>query len=128
MHIYEDLTAVIECAVRAAVEAAGVRVAPPASLEPDTLLSRKATAAALTALGYRTSDKTLSTLASRGDGPPFHKYGAHVLYRWGTSLDWARSRLTPPRGSTAEADRAEQPAPRAARRPAPAEAPRGTTA
>jgi hypothetical protein len=67
-------------------------------------MSRKATVAALTAAGYRVSDKTLSTLASRGGGPPFHKFGAHVLYRWGPSLDWARRRLTPPRRSTAEAD------------------------
>jgi hypothetical protein len=107
VHVNEDLTAVIERAVRAAVEAGGLRAAPAAPLDRDALLSRKATAAALTALGYRTADKTLSTLASRGGGPPFHRYGAHVLYRWGPTLDWARSRLTSPRRSSAEADRVE---------------------
>ena len=37
---------------------------------PDALLRRKATADALTEKGYPTSEKTLATQASRGNGPP----------------------------------------------------------
>jgi hypothetical protein len=62
---------------------------------PETWLGRKETAEALTASGFPTSAATLSTKASRGGGPPFSKYGSRALYRWGSSLAWAQSRLTP---------------------------------
>ena len=42
---------------------------------PDALLRRKLTADALTEVGYPTSEKTLATKASRGGGPPYHRYG-----------------------------------------------------
>lgn len=71
---------------------------------PDTLLRRKATAEALTTLGYPTSDKTLATKASRGGGPPFRSFGRIPLYRWGDALAWAEERLSAPRCSTSEAD------------------------
>jgi hypothetical protein len=69
---------------------------------PDDLLTRDATAAALTEAGYPTSPKTLASKATRGGGPPFQHYGPRVLYRWKFSLAWAEGRLTPPRYSTAE--------------------------
>lgn len=69
---------------------------------PDALLRRNQTAAALSQAGYPTSEKTLATQASRGDGPPFHRYGRYPLYRWADALGWARSRLRPARRSTAE--------------------------
>jgi len=47
---------------------------------------------------------TLATMATRGGGPPFHKFGAHVLYRWGDALAWAQSRLSAPRRNTSEGD------------------------
>jgi hypothetical protein len=71
---------------------------------PDTLLTRDATAAALTAEGYPTASTTLATKATRGGGPPFHRFGPRALYRWGDALEWARAKLTPPRRSTSEAD------------------------
>ena len=36
------------------------------------------------------------------DGPPFSLFGRRAVYRWGDSLNWARSRLTPARNSAAE--------------------------
>jgi len=71
-------------------------------LRPDTLLRRKVLAEALTAKGYPTTEKGLATKATRGGGPPFHKWGRFVLYPWGTSLAWAEARLSTARSSTAE--------------------------
>jgi hypothetical protein len=69
---------------------------------PEALLRRNQTAIALSQAGYPTSEKTLATQASRGDGPPYHLYGRYPLYRWADVLAWARSRLRPARRSTAE--------------------------
>ncbi|GGG52663.1 hypothetical protein GCM10010964_44730 [Caldovatus sediminis] len=71
---------------------------------PAALLTREQTAAALTALGYKVSPKTLSTKATRGGGPPYSLFCGRALYRWQDALDWARTRTTPPRRSTSEAD------------------------
>jgi len=71
---------------------------------PDTLLTRDGTAAALSASGFPIKPKTLATKASRGGGPVFRSFGARVLYRWGDALDWAQSRLSTPRASTSESD------------------------
>ena len=70
--------------------------------DPEALLTRRQAAATLTEAGYPTAAATLATKATRGGGPPFSKYGPKALYRWGNSLTWARSRLTPPRHSTSE--------------------------
>lgn len=67
---------------------------------PEALLRRNQTAAALSQAGYPTSEKTLATQASRGDGPPFHRYGRYPLYRWADVLAWAEARLKPARSST----------------------------
>lgn len=71
---------------------------------PDALLTREATAAALTACGFPIKPKTLATKATRGGGPPFMSFGGRVLYRWGHALTWAKGRLTAPRFSTSETD------------------------
>jgi hypothetical protein len=70
--------------------------------DPDALLGRKETAAALTAAGFKVSAETLTTKASRGGGPPYRRFGPRVVYRWGDSLEWARGRLSAPRRSAAE--------------------------
>ena len=72
--------------------------------EVDALLTRERNADALTEAGFPTSPKTLATKASRGGGPPFRKFGQRALYRWGDSLEWARSQLGPLMHSTSEAD------------------------
>jgi hypothetical protein len=69
---------------------------------PDALLTRPQTGAALRAAGFPIADKSLATRASRGGGPPYRRFGARVLYRWGDALAWAQARLSPPIGSTSE--------------------------
>jgi hypothetical protein len=76
----------------------------PANL--DALLTRSQTGACLREEGFPVADKTLATLACRGGGPPYHRFGARVLYRWRDALDWARSRLSAPLNSTSDADAA----------------------
>ncbi len=71
---------------------------------PDMLLTRSQTAAALTEAGYPISAATLSTRATRGGGPPFRKFGPRALYPWGAALDWAKNRLSAPVHSTSESD------------------------
>jgi hypothetical protein len=74
----------------------------PAS--PDALLRRKPLSEALSAAGYPVTEKTLATKATRGGGPPYRLFGRIPLYRWGDALAWAEARMSPPRGSTSEAD------------------------
>lgn len=63
-------------------------------MDPDTRLTRYETARLLTQNGFPIKEKTLSTLASRGGGPPFQKFGNRVLHRWGDSISWAQNRLS----------------------------------
>lgn len=77
--------------------------------DPDALLTREATAEALTAAGFPTSPKTLATKASRGGGPIFRRWSSKPLYRWGDALAWAHSKLGPAVRSTSELDTPSQP-------------------
>ncbi len=70
----------------------------------DTQLTRRDAAAALTQAGYPTASATLATLASRGGGPLYRRFGARAVYRWSDLIDWAASRLGPPIRSTSEVD------------------------
>src|SRR6185312_13824342 len=72
----------------------------------NALLTRRQTADALTAIGCRISPATLASMATRGGGPPYSKWGQKPLHRWSDVLSWAASRLGPPRRSSAEADAA----------------------
>ena len=72
--------------------------------DPNALLLRIPTAAALTAAGYPVKPKTLATKATRGGGPPYRLFGRRALYRWGDALDWAQDQLSAPRGNTSEQD------------------------
>jgi hypothetical protein len=71
-------------------------------LDPETKLGRFEGAAELTKEGYKTSPSTLSTLASRGGGPLFQKFGKRVVYRWADLLAWAESRTSKRVASTSE--------------------------
>jgi hypothetical protein len=77
------------------------------NLTADTLLSRRQVADALTAEGFPTPEKTLQTMACRGGGPPYRRYGKKCIYRWGDALAWAYSRLSKPVRSTSELRTAE---------------------
>jgi len=75
------------------------------TINPNTrLLSREETAQELTREGFTLSAKALATLASRGGGPAYRRFGRRALYRWSDALEWAEGRLSPPRKSTSEAD------------------------
>ena len=74
---------------------------------PELLLTRAEAGQALRSLGFPVADKTLATRASRGGGPVFRRFGSKPLYRLGDLLTWARSRLGPPIGNSAELDNSE---------------------
>ena len=72
--------------------------------EPEALLTRVPTAENLTRAGFRISPKTLATMACRGGGPSFRKFGSRPLYRWADALAWAQGRLSEPRCNTSAQD------------------------
>jgi hypothetical protein len=74
--------------------------------DPEIMLRRRDTAAALNEAGFPITEATLATKATRGGGPPYRLFGRVPLYRWGDALQWAESRLSPPMRSTSEADAA----------------------
>ncbi len=71
---------------------------------PDALLRRTDAATALRSAGYPTTKATLATLATRGGGPVYRKFGAIPLYRWSDLQDWAQSKLSAPMQSTSTGD------------------------
>ncbi len=75
-----------------------------ANPSPDSMLTRDKGAAALFDIGYPVTKATLATLASRGGGPLYQRFGRRVLYRWENLLSWAEGRCSAPRCSTSEAD------------------------
>jgi hypothetical protein len=77
----------------------------PMSAIPDNdeaLLTRQQFAAALSEAGYPVAASTLNTMATRGGGPPYQKFGPRPLYRWGPGIKWAKERLSRPARTTAE--------------------------
>jgi hypothetical protein len=76
----------------------------PPILDEETLLTRPQTSRALKRAGYPVEKATLATLASRGGGPEYQRFGRRVIYRWGPTLAWAKSRLSSPIRSTSELD------------------------
>ena len=77
-------------------------------IEVDTLLRRSEAARSLTAAGYPISLATLATMASRGGGPRFKRFGKTPLYRWGDLVQWAEERTTPFAHSVAECEAARE--------------------
>jgi hypothetical protein len=88
--------------LRNSMDVARMTLDPIVEIDLECRLSRKHAAAALTAKGFPTAEATLATIASRGGGPPFSKFGTRVVYRWGDLLSWAKGRLTGPINSTSE--------------------------
>jgi hypothetical protein len=72
-------------------------------IDSETLLRRKEAAEALSQAGFPISPDTLATMNTRGGGPLVEYWGRIPLYRWGTTLEWARSRLSRPFANTSEA-------------------------
>lgn len=73
-----------------------------------TLLRRADAAVALTSAGYPISPSTLATMASRGGGPVFRRFGPKVLYRWGDLIEWAELRSSPFGHSVTECESARK--------------------
>ena len=71
------------------------------NIPPDTLLDRRQLAEALCQLGFTVTRQTLETMASRGSGPPYRRWGGVVRYEWSAALVWARARLSEPHSSPA---------------------------
>lgn len=69
---------------------------------PDALLTRKELAAALASVGFRVAEATLATMAVRGGGPPFRRFGRKPLYRLGDALEWAEGRTSRPIRTSSE--------------------------
>jgi hypothetical protein len=64
------------------------------SLSPDTLLTRRQLAVESSKIGVPVAESSLASMATRGTGPTFCRYGRAVRYRWGDFLSWAASRTT----------------------------------
>jgi hypothetical protein len=77
--------------------------------------NRKDAAEFLTGQGFEVSPETLATMATRGGGPRFRRFGRKPLYEEDDLLAWAEGRLSPPLSSTSaaqiEAAGAPKPAP-----------------
>jgi len=73
-----------------------------ARLPPNTLLKRNEAALALSAIGYEISTATLETMASRGGGPAYRKFGRRALYKWSDLVTWAEGRCGAPACTTSE--------------------------
>ena len=53
--------------------------------------------------GFPITKATLETMACRGGGPPFRKFGRYPLYRFSEALAWANARMGESRSSTSDA-------------------------
>jgi hypothetical protein len=72
------------------------------SIPAETFLTRLKVAQAQNACGVPCSPKTLASDASRGGGPPYHRFGRIVLYRWGDVVHWAVAKLGAPAATSSE--------------------------
>jgi hypothetical protein len=72
------------------------------AIPTDTKLTRRQAAKALTDCGVPLSEKTLSTKASRGGGPPYQLFGKIAIYTWGTLVAWALAEMGEPARSASE--------------------------
>jgi hypothetical protein len=72
--------------------------------DDDARLRRTPFAQALTAAGFPVAPTTLATMASRGGGPPYQKFGRYPIYTFGEGLRWAQSRLSRVVTTTSELD------------------------
>lgn len=81
-------------------------------IDPDTLLTRQQVAVRLNERGFPIKATSLDTMASRGGGPPFRKFGSRPLYRWGDAIEWANGRLESLVNSTSAEDAISRPAQR----------------
>ncbi len=73
---------------------------------PDAMFTRDKGAVALSNLGYPVTKATLATLATRGGGPVYRRFGKRALYRWSDLVGWAEARCGAAVRSSSELDAA----------------------
>jgi hypothetical protein len=61
----------------------------------DRFLNRREAANFLRERGLPVSPATLATAVTRGNGPPFCRFGHRAVYRERELIEWAESRLQP---------------------------------
>jgi hypothetical protein len=76
------------------------------ALPHDALLTRRQLADESARAGFPIAKATLDSMASRGTGPTFRRYGRACLYMWGDFLEWVSSRTTV--GASTSAHRAQR--------------------
>lgn len=69
-------------------------------LTPESLLSRDRVAQELTKHGFPIAPGTLRTMATRGNGPTYRRFGRVTVYKWGDAMAWAEARLSEPLGGS----------------------------
>ncbi|HEY3910622.1 MAG TPA: DNA-binding protein [Stellaceae bacterium] len=67
---------------------------------PSRRHNRKGAAVFLAGQGFEISAATLATMATRGGGPVFQRFGRKPVYTEDDLLAWATGRLSPPMTST----------------------------
>lgn len=77
-------------------------------LESNLLLRRTKASEILRAAGYPISANTLATMACRGDGPKFKRFGRVPLYQRGDLIAWAEARSSPFGRSVSECEAARR--------------------
>ena len=63
------------------------------------LMTRKTLAAVLKRQGYPIALATLASMASRGGGPQYRRFGGRCLYHRDDVAEWVEGRLSAPRGA-----------------------------
>lgn len=91
------------------------------SIPANVWLTREEAALVLRALGYPVASTSLATMATRGGGPMYRRFGLRCLYRRSDLERWARAKLSKPRRSASEGDAAD-PVARGGTEPSSAEA------
>lgn len=72
------------------------------SIPPDARFTRRQAAKMLTHCGIPLSEKTLSTKASRGGGPPYRRFGKIAIYTWRELVAWALAEMGEPARNASE--------------------------
>ena len=71
-----------------------------ALLSRDTILTRRQLAEKSKEANVPVAESSLASMASRGTGPTFTKYGNRSLYRWGGYIDWVVGKSTAARSTS----------------------------
>jgi hypothetical protein len=71
-----------------------------ALLDRGTILTRRQLAEKSEQANVPVAESSLASMASRGNGPTFTKYGNRSLYRWGDYVDWVASKSTVARSTS----------------------------